>query len=65
MLERVPCQTVEKAARQKLIERGVTIEAIAEIVFDLQKPYAENLDMASCIESTDAVLRKERSNMRY
>ncbi|MEK4564590.1 phosphatidylglycerophosphatase A [Alkalihalobacillus sp. FSL R5-0424] len=58
MLERVPCQTVEKAARQKLIERGVTIEAIAEIVFDLQKPYAENLDMASCIESTDAVLRK-------
>lgn len=33
MLERVPCQTVEKVARQKLIDRGVTIEAIAEIVF--------------------------------
>ncbi|MCM2677782.1 phosphatidylglycerophosphatase A family protein [Alkalicoccobacillus plakortidis] len=58
MIERVPCKTVEKAARQKLAERGVTIEAIAEIVYDLQKPYAENLDMASCIESTDAVLTK-------
>ncbi|MDQ0205614.1 phosphatidylglycerophosphatase A family protein [Alkalicoccobacillus murimartini] len=58
MLERVPCETVEMAARKKLIDRGVTIEAIAEIVYDLQKPYAANLDLASCIESTDAVLNK-------
>ncbi|TSB46694.1 phosphatidylglycerophosphatase A family protein [Alkalicoccobacillus porphyridii] len=58
MLKRVPCETVEMAARKKLADRGVTVEAIAQIVYDLQKPYAENLDMASCLESADAVLNK-------
>ncbi|GAK00939.1 LOW QUALITY PROTEIN: low temperature requirement C protein [Geomicrobium sp. JCM 19055] len=45
-------------ARTKLQERGVEIDAIAEIVYALQHPYAPNLTMAECIESVDAVLIK-------
>ncbi|EZH67022.1 phosphatidylglycerophosphatase [Bacillaceae bacterium JMAK1] len=45
-------------ARTKLQERGVEIDAIAEIVYDLQHPYAPNLTMVECVESVDAVLVK-------
>jgi phosphatidylglycerophosphatase A len=49
---------VETAARKGLLERGVTIEAIAEIVYEMQSPYSESLTMKECVESVDAVLEK-------
>jgi phosphatidylglycerophosphatase A len=41
-----------------LAQRGVTIDAIAEIVYALQHPYNESLDMDICHENIYAVLRK-------
>ncbi len=49
---------VTRAARAALEERGVSIESIAEIVYEMQSPYNENLSIASCIESVDRVLGK-------
>ena len=36
-------------ATELLKQRGVEIEDIAEIVYDLQKPYIEDLTMEYCI----------------
>lgn len=58
MTKRVHSKDVEKAARTLLIERGVTIEDIAEIVYEMQKPYNNELTMEDCIESVDKVLSK-------
>ncbi|MDY7221964.1 phosphatidylglycerophosphatase A [Halalkalibacterium halodurans] len=58
MKKPVPSHVVEQAARQKLLERGVTVRDIAEIVYSLQKPYNESMTLEDCIESTDAVLGK-------
>lgn len=41
-----------------LEKRGVPLDAIAEIVFDLQKPYHEDLTVEQCRESVERVLRK-------
>jgi len=49
---------VEKATKEALIRRGVTLEAIAEIVYDLQVPYNSKLKLAHCLESVEGVLRK-------
>lgn len=57
-MTRVHSQIVTEAARQSLIERGVSIEAIAEIVYDMQIPYNQNLTLRDCIESVDRVLLK-------
>lgn len=57
-MKRVHSQVVTAAARNALIERGVSIEAIAEIVYDLQRPYNGNLTLKECIESIDSVLLK-------
>ncbi|WP_206363974.1 phosphatidylglycerophosphatase A [Gudongella oleilytica] len=38
--------------------RGVQLEDIADIVFDLQKNYYENLTKEMCLENIHAVLRK-------
>ncbi|WP_195571874.1 phosphatidylglycerophosphatase A [Paenibacillus sp. 1001270B_150601_E10] len=46
------------AATQWLEQRGVTLESIAEIVYDLQKPYNDVLQIDHCLESVKAVLRK-------
>ncbi|WP_017728295.1 phosphatidylglycerophosphatase A family protein [Halalkalibacterium ligniniphilum] len=54
----IPSDVVEKAARDKLTERGVTVEDIAKIVYDLQKPYNPSITMEACMKSTDAVLSK-------
>jgi phosphatidylglycerophosphatase A len=54
----VHSREVETAARQGLLERGVSIDAIAEIVYEMQSPYSENLTMKDCVESVDAVLEK-------
>ncbi|MCD8508770.1 MAG: phosphatidylglycerophosphatase A [Bacillus sp. (in: Bacteria)] len=56
--EPVHCHVVEKAARDLLKERGVTIEDIAMIVFDMQHPFYKDLTMELCIDSVDKVLTK-------
>jgi phosphatidylglycerophosphatase A len=57
-LKQVRSQEVERAAREALTNRGVVIEAIAEIVYEMQHPYNEKLKMEECIESVDRVLEK-------
>lgn len=56
--EPVHSQVVEQATRDLLKERGVEIVDIAEIVYDLQKPYHPRLKMEDCIESVNKVLTK-------
>jgi len=43
---------------EMLLNRGVTVEGIAEIVFLLQSPYNPVLTLEHCIESVQAVLQK-------
>ncbi|GCF94798.1 phosphatidylglycerophosphatase A [Enterococcus florum] len=49
---------LEETARALLIERGVTVKDIAELVFFLQKDYIDELTMGVCIHSVDRVLTK-------
>lgn len=49
---------LEKAAMKRLLERNVTLEEIAELVYDLQEPYLDNLTMELCLDNVKAVLRK-------
>ncbi|MGX1900600.1 phosphatidylglycerophosphatase A family protein [Thermolongibacillus altinsuensis] len=56
--KRVTSKEVTEAALRLLKERGVTVEAIAEIVYEMQSPYNENLTMEECIESVEKVLQK-------
>ncbi|WP_240627233.1 phosphatidylglycerophosphatase A [Thermoflavimicrobium daqui] len=43
---------------QLLEERGVKVNQIAQIVYDLQVPYHPELEMGECIESVETVLKK-------
>ncbi|AMA72530.1 MULTISPECIES: phosphatidylglycerophosphatase A [Aneurinibacillus] len=58
MKRQVHSKEVKNAALQRLAERGVTVEDIAEIVYLMQAPYNVNLKMNVCIESVRAVLEK-------
>lgn len=58
MYKRVPSKIVQEAAMNRLIERGVTMEAIAEIVYEMQHPYASDLKLEACLESVYAVMEK-------
>ncbi|MDH6365366.1 phosphatidylglycerophosphatase A [Enterococcus sp. PF1-24] len=51
-------ETLEETARQLLLQRGVTIDDLAELVLFLQKPYITNLTTETCIENIEAVLSK-------
>lgn len=57
-IERVHSDVVSKAAHDALKRRGVKIEDIAEIVFEMQKPYNDGLQMEHCINSVERVMRK-------
>ena len=48
----------EQTARKWLLERGVKIEDIAELVMYLQNDYHENLQMEECIYNVERVLSK-------
>jgi phosphatidylglycerophosphatase A len=48
----------EQTARKWLLERGVKIEDIAELVMYLQTDYHENLQMEECIANVERVLSK-------
>ncbi|WP_035512333.1 phosphatidylglycerophosphatase A family protein [Halalkalibacillus halophilus] len=54
----IPSNEVENAARKQLEERGVSIESIADIVYQMQKPYNEELSLDDCVMSVDRVLMK-------
>lgn len=58
MTNRVHSNEVKEAARSLLRKRGVTVSDIAKIVYEMQAPYNEGLDLATCIESVEAVLDK-------
>ncbi|MGV3467359.1 MAG: phosphatidylglycerophosphatase A [Heyndrickxia sp.] len=58
MAERVHSRDVKKAVFTLLKERGVELTDIAEIVYEMQSPYAPNLTMRSCLDSVLAVLEK-------
>ncbi|MDQ0257639.1 phosphatidylglycerophosphatase A [Evansella vedderi] len=49
---------ITKTAYDWLIQRGVTVEEIAELVFYLQEKYVPNLTMELCIENVEKVLQK-------
>lgn len=49
---------LREVSYQLLAERGVSLEAIAELVLFLQNNYIPNLTMAECLESVEAVLEK-------
>lgn len=55
---RVHSREVEQATKDALKRRGVTIEEIAEIVFEMQYPYNQGLTIEHCIESVKSVLKK-------
>jgi len=45
-------------AKQKLINRGVNLDDIANLVFDLQKPYCPTVQKDACLEAVENVLAK-------
>ena len=53
-----PTSELEIAALKRLLERDVTLEEIAELVYDLQKPYVKDISMEVCLDNVKAVLRK-------
>lgn len=58
MAKRVHSKDVKQAALDKLAERGVHLEDIAHIVYEMQSPYNPNLEPQMCLESVKAVLEK-------
>ncbi|MFV9510071.1 phosphatidylglycerophosphatase A [Tepidibacillus sp. LV47] len=58
MKRKVPSKEVKSAALQWLQERGVTIEDIAKIVYEMQAPYNSELTLDLCVESVYKVLEK-------
>lgn len=55
---RVHSNHVTKAAKEALQRRGVTIEDIAEIVYEMQSPYNHGLTLEHCINSVERVIMK-------
>ncbi|HCM90073.1 MULTISPECIES: phosphatidylglycerophosphatase A [Vagococcus] len=51
-------ETLKESANSLLLERGVTLEDMGELVYFLQKDYVKDLTMAICKENVEAVLEK-------
>lgn len=49
---------LEKIAIDKLLERGVQIEKMAQIVFDLQKSYNSKISLVECEDAIKSILKK-------
>ena len=54
----IEATVLETKAKELLIQRGISIAAIADLVFFLQKDYVPHLTLALCAENVEAVLRK-------
>ena len=55
---RVHSNAVYVATKEALLRRGVTIQEIANIVFEMQIAYNIGLTIEHCIESVESVLKK-------
>jgi phosphatidylglycerophosphatase A len=55
---RVHSKVVTEATKNALKRRGVSLEDIAKIVYEMQVPYNDGLTMDHCVESVESVLRK-------
>lgn len=55
---RVHSDTVYQATIASLEKRGVTLEDIASIVYEMQVPYNDGLTLEHCLESVKSVLKK-------
>lgn len=51
-------EILEQHAYNLLAERGVSIEEIATIVYELQAPYVKDLTMEECIHNLKMVMKK-------
>lgn len=49
---------LHEVALKKLNERGVELEEIAELVYDLQSPYLTDISVDLCLDNVKAVIRK-------
>ena len=49
---------LEAEAMKRLLERDVTLEEIAELVYDLQAPYIKEITLDHCLENVKQVLKK-------
>ncbi|HHY72420.1 MAG TPA: phosphatidylglycerophosphatase A [Bacillus bacterium] len=58
MTKRVHSRDVYRATKSLLEERGVTVEEIAKIVYEMQLPFSNVLTLEDCIFSVERVLRK-------
>lgn len=58
MKKLVEAEVLEKHAYDLLAQRGVKLADIAQIVYDLQKPYIDTLTIEDCIDNIKSVLRK-------
>ena len=54
-------EELKKFTYNLLEKRGVTIQAIADIVMSIQQPYIPDLTMDECLESVQAVLEKRET----
>lgn len=54
----VHSKVVREATKAALARRRVTIQDIADIVYEMQLPYNPGLEMDYCIESVNSVLEK-------
>ncbi|MGL4522341.1 MAG: phosphatidylglycerophosphatase A family protein [Bacilli bacterium] len=51
-------KTLDVYAKELLIQRGVTIEDIADLVYYLQSKYHPDLQMSACIHNVERVISK-------
>lgn len=51
-------KTLHESAVEQILDRGVTLEEIAELVYDLQHKYIAELSMDECLENVMSVLKK-------
>lgn len=51
-------KTLNESAIEQILDRGVTLEEIAELVFNLQEKYVADLTMEYCLENVKRVLKK-------
>jgi phosphatidylglycerophosphatase A len=56
--KRVTSKAIASAVERELKERGVKIDDIAELVFDLQRPFMPGLTIQTCVENVKGVLAK-------
>jgi phosphatidylglycerophosphatase A len=58
MSEQSKFNSTENTARQWILDRGVTIQDIADLVYFLQERYHPDLKMEDCIHNVERVLTK-------